>query len=65
MKIYIICCFPAQSCINKNLIPEILTKMFSANQIAGFFKLTISPEQIDEQSQFLNVDTNSQKSKVN
>ena len=35
MKIYIIFCVPAQ--IVEIFVPEIWAKMFSANQIAGFF----------------------------
>ena len=42
------------SCTNaileKNLIPEIWAKMALANQIAGFFKLTIFLEQNDEKA---------------
>ena len=38
MEIYIICCVPAQiPYLEKNFVPEIWVKMFSANQIAGFF----------------------------
>ena len=44
------------SCTNaileKNLIPEIWAKMALANQIAGFFKLTIFLEQNDEKAWF-------------
>ena len=38
MKIYIICYVPAQILyLGKIFIPEIWAKVFSANQIAGFF----------------------------
>ena len=38
--------------------------MLSANQIAVFFKSTISYEKIDKTASFLNADTNSEKLKV-
>ena len=38
MKIYIICCFCADPIFDQIFVPEISAKMFSANQIAGFFK---------------------------
>ena len=38
MKIYIICCVPAQiPYLGKIFVPEIWAKMFSVNQIAEFF----------------------------
>ena len=38
MKIYIICSVPAQILyLGKFFVPEIWAKMFSVNQIAGFF----------------------------
>ena len=38
MEIYIICCVSSQvPYFWKNFVPEICAKMFSANQIAGFF----------------------------
>ena len=38
MKIYIICCVAAQiPYLGKIFVPEIWAKMFSANQIAGYF----------------------------
>ena len=52
MKIYIICCVPAQIPYLGKLIPEICAKMFSANQIAVFLS-TIAPEQIIEMTWFL------------
>ena len=42
----------------KIFVPEIQTKMFSANQIAGFFSSTISPDQISAITDLLHVDTN-------
>ena len=38
MKIFIICCVPAPiPYLGKIFVPEIWAKIFSANQIVGFF----------------------------
>ena len=54
----IICTNPI---FGKNLVPEILAKMFSANQIAGFLNQCFPQK---KSMNFLHVDTNSQKLKV-
>ena len=49
----------------KKLRPEIWAKMFSANQIAGFFNEPCLQNRSMKQPDFLYVDTNSLKLKVN
>ena len=58
---YLLC-----SCTNPILgkIPEIWAKMFSANQIAGFFNQPYLQNKSMKQPDFLHVDTNSLKLKV-
>ena len=64
MKIYIICCVPAQIPYLGKLIPEISAKMFSANQIAGFFDQPYLQSKSLKWLDFLLVDTNSNELKV-
>ena len=66
IKIYIICCVPCtNSLFGKILVPEIWAKMFSANQIAGFFNQPYLQNKSMKQRDFLRADTNSHKLKVN
>ena len=48
----------------KIFIPEIWAKMFSANQIAGFFNQPYLQKKSMKYTDFLHVDTNSHKLKV-
>ena len=65
MKIYIICCVPAQiSYLGKIFVPEIWAKMFSANQIAGFFYQPYLQNKSMKKPGFWHFDTNSHKLKV-
>ena len=58
MKIYIICCVPAQISYLGKLIPEICAKMFLATQIAGFFDQLYLQNKSLKWPHFLLVDTN-------
>ena len=62
MKIYVICCVPAQILHSGKNVPEIQANMLSANQNAGF--LLFLQNKSMKQPHFLHVDTNSQKLKV-
>ena len=57
------------SCTNpilgKNLVPEIWTKMISANHIAGFLNQLYLQKKLMKWSDFLHADTNLQKLKTN
>ena len=61
-------CYLLCSCTNpifwKDLVPEILAKMLSASQIAGFLNQLFLQNKLMKQSHFLHLDTNSQKLKV-
>ena len=48
----------------KIFVPEIWAKMFSANQIAGYFNQPYLQNKSIKYPDFLHVDTNSQKLKV-
>ena len=48
----------------KMLVHKIWTKMFSANQIAGFFNQPYLQNKSMKEPDFLHVDTNSHKLKV-
>ena len=64
MKIYIICCVPVQIFyLRKMLFLRYRPKCSQPRRLRDF-KLSISPEQIDEQPHLLHVDSNSQKFKV-
>ena len=57
------------SCTNnpifrKIFVPEILAKIFPANQIAGFFNQSYLQNKSMKQPDFLHVDTNSHKLKL-
>ena len=65
MEMYIIFCVPAQiPYLGKIFVPKIWAKMFSANQIAAFFNQPYFQKKSMKQPDFLHVDTNSQKLKV-
>ena len=65
MKIHIICCLPAQiPYLGKFLFLRYGPKMFSANQIAGFFNQPYLQNKSMTLPNFLHVDTNSHKLKV-
>ena len=64
MKIYIICCFPAKSYIWEKSCSEIWAKVVSANQIPGFVSQPFLQKNLMKQCNSLDVDTNSQKLKV-
>ena len=62
-----LCCnenFSQMSYLGKFLVSEIWTKMFSANQIAGFFKQSYLQIKWMKWPDFLHADTNSHKLKV-
>ena len=56
------------SCTNaifgKTFVPEVLAKMFSANQTAGFFNQPYLQSKSMKYPDFVHVDTNSHKLKV-
>ena len=58
-------CSSTNPIFGKILVPEIWAKMFSANQIAGFFNQPYPQNKSMKQPDFLHVDTNSHKLKVN
>ena len=60
MEIYIIGFIPT----GKNFVPEIWAKMFSANQITVFFNQPYLQSKLMKQPDFLHVDTNLHKLKV-
>ena len=63
MKIYIICCVPAQTFyLGKSFVPETWAKMFSANQI--FNQPYLQNKSVKYFLHFLHIDTNSHKLKV-
>ena len=62
--LYYLLCSCTNPIFGKIFVPEILAKMFSANQIAGFFNQLYLQNKSMKQPDFLHVDTNSHKSKV-
>ena len=63
-NLYYLLCFCTNSIFREILIPEIWAKMFSANQIAGFFNQPYLQNESMKYPDFLDVDTNSHKLKV-
>ena len=63
-NLYYLLCPCTNPIFGKKLVPEIYTKMFSANQIAGFLNQPFLQNKSMKQHHFLDVDTNSQKLKV-
>ena len=61
MKIYIICCVASEILYLKIFVPEMRAEMFSANQIARFFKQPYLQNKSIKQPDFLHVDTSSHK----
>ena len=53
MKIYIICCVPANTAFGKNLVSEIYAKLLSANQIARFLNQLFLQNKLMKQPNFL------------
>ena len=64
MKIILFDVFLHKRHIWEILVPEIWAKMFSANQIAGFFNQLYLQNKSMKQPDFLHVDTNLHKLKV-
>ena len=62
--VYYLLCSCTNSMFGKILVLEIWTKMFSANQIAGFFNQPYLQNKSMKQPDFLHVDTNLHKLKV-
>ena len=60
---YLLCSF-TNPIFGKFLVPEICTKMFSANHIVGFFNQSYLQNKSLKQSDFLDVDIHSHKLKV-
>ena len=63
-NLYYLSCFGTNPIFGKNPVPEILTEMLSASQIAGFLKQLIAQKKLIKQPHFLHVNTNVQKLKV-
>ena len=63
--LYYLLCSCTNPIFEKIFVPEIWTKMLSANQIAGFFNQPCLQNKSMKQPDFLYVDTNSHKLKVN
>ena len=63
-KFILFAVFLHKSLIGKILVPDIWAKMFSANQIAGFFNQPYLQNKSMKQPDFLHVDTNSYKLKI-
>ena len=65
MKMYSIYCVSVQNLLfSKNVVPEILIKILSTIQIAGFLNQAFLQSKSMKQPHFLYIDTNSQKLKV-
>ena len=58
-NLYYLLCSCSSLIFGKKIFPEIWAKMFSANQIAGFFNQPYLPNKSMKQPDFLYVDTNS------
>ena len=63
-NLYYLLCSSTNPIFGKILVPEIWAKRFPANQIAGFFNQQYLQDKSMKQPDFLHVDTNSQKLKV-
>ena len=63
-NLYYLLCSCTNPIYGKIFVPEIWAKMFLANQIAGFFNQPYLQNKSMKQSDFLHVDTNSHKLKV-
>ena len=63
-NLYYLLCFCTNPIFGKIFVPEIWARMFSANQIAGFFNQPYLQKKSVKQPDFLHVGTNSHKLKV-
>ena len=63
-NLYCLLCSCTTPIFGKTFVPEIWTKMFSANQIAGFFNQPYLQNESMKKPHFLHVDTYSHKFKV-
>ena len=63
-NLFYLLCSCANAIFGKIFVPEIYAKMFSANQIAGHFNQPYLQKKSVKLPDFLHVDTNSHKLKV-